>query len=191
MTTYISVDVETASLVPRTYSLLSVGAVVVDDALETSFHSVIGGVNTSDVEWQPETYDWWIHPDQEDARHRINALASSVIPYKIQLLNVAEEFYDWLMAFEEDNLMFVGWPASFDYPYCQLLFENAGLSNPFNYRTVDIKSFACGILGVPFDSPREDFPEWFQDKPELPHDALSDAIAQAKVFKKLIEHRME
>jgi len=193
MTTYyISVDVETASLIPNTYSLLSVGAVLMDDeGYEHTFHSVMGGIQTSDIDWEPTTYDWWIHPDQQDARHRINALASHVVPYKTQLLNAAEEFYDWLWAIkgEGGNLMFVGWPASFDYPYVQLFFKNAGLDNPFNYRTVDVKSYACGVLGLPFDCNRDQLPDWFEPVPEMPHDALSDAIAQAVVFGRLMNYR--
>jgi hypothetical protein len=155
------------------------------------FHEVIGGVDTPDVEWEQDTYNWWTAPEQENAKHRINALASSVVPYKTQLLNVADKFYDWLMTLGDDNLLFVGWPASYDYPYIQLLFKAAGLPNPFSYRTVDVKSFACGILDLPFDAPRDAFPEWFQEKPELPHDALSDAIAQAVVFSRLLVHREE
>lgn len=193
MTTYyISVDVEAASLVPHPYSLLSVGAVLMDgDGYENWFHEVIGGVKTSDVIWESDTYDWWTHPDQENARHRIDALASTVIPYKTQLLNTADTFWDWLMNIKgtDGNLMFVGWPASFDYPYIQLLFKNANLANPFNYRTVDVKSYACGILGLPFDCERSEFPDWFEPVPELPHDALSDAMAQAVVFGRLMNYR--
>jgi DNA polymerase III epsilon subunit-like protein len=195
MTThYISVDVETASLIPNTYSLLSVGAVLVDeDGHDDYFHSVMGGIQTQDIEWEPETYDWWIHPDQTDARHRINALASHVIPYKTQLLNAAEDFYDWCMDIkgEENTLMFVGWPASFDYPYVQLFFKNAGLTNPFSYRTIDVKSYACGKLGLPFDCDRSAFPDWFEPKPEMPHDALSDAMAQAETFARLLDYEKE
>jgi hypothetical protein len=90
---------------------------------------------------------------------------------------------------EDGNLIFVGWPASFDYPYVQLLFKAAGLQNPFNYRTVDIKSYACGILGLPFDCNRDEFPDWFEPVSEYPHDALSDAIAQAVVFGRLMNYR--
>lgn len=191
MTTYVSVDVEAAALIPSTYSLLSVGAVVIEDNYETTFHEVIGGVNTPDVEWEEDTHNWWTDFEQEDAKHRLNALAPSVVPYRTQILNTADNFHDWLLSLVDKNLMFVGWPASFDYPYIQLLFKNAGLFNPFNYRTIDVKSFACGILGLPFDAARSDFPDWLEPKPEIPHDALSDAISQAEVFTKLLEYKRE
>jgi len=190
MTTYISIDVEAASLIPNTYSLLSVGAVIMDgEGYERNFHEVIGGVGTSDVEWEEDTYNWWTSIEQEDARHRIDALASSVVPYKTQLLNTADNFWDWCMNIGDPNLMFVGWPASFDYPYIQLLFKAAGLKNPFNYRTIDVKSYACGILNLPFDCERSALPDWFEPRPELPHDALSDALAQAVVFGRLMNYR--
>ena len=186
MATFVSVDVEAASLVPNTFSLLSVGACVIDET-DDSFHRVIGGTETPDVEWESETHAWWTHEDQADAMKRLNGRASSVIPYRTELLNVAEDFEIWLKELD-DNLFFVGWPASYDYPFIQLLFKNAGLKNPFNYRTIDVKSYACGKLGLDFGCERSEFPDWFYEEPIMPHDALSDAIAQAIVFSRLLDY---
>jgi hypothetical protein len=189
MTIYISVDVEAASLVPNLYSLLSVGACIVDDPGDC-FHRIIAGTETPGVQWEPDTHDWWTHEDQADAMMRLNSKASAIIPYRTEILNVAEDFHTWLTELE-DELFFVAWPASYDYPFIQLLFKNAWLKNPFNYRTIDIKSYACGKLGKDFGAGHDDFPEWMQDKPEFPHDALSDAIAQARVFSQLLDYERE
>jgi DNA polymerase III epsilon subunit-like protein len=190
MTTYVSVDVEAASLVPNTFSLLSVGAVTVEHDTNHMYHEVVGGTETADVFWEADTYDWWTDAEQELARTRLNTLAPSIVPYKTALLNMAEHFYDWLIDLD-DNLLFVAWPASYDYPFIQLLFKNAGLPNPFNYRTIDVKSYACGKLGLPFDCDRSEFPDWFEPKPEMPHDALSDAMAQAEIFGRLLDYQKE
>lgn len=191
MTIYVSVDVEAASLIPRTTSLLSVGAVAMRENEEWElYHRVIAGTETNGVEWQSETHDWWTDIEQEVAKHRLNALAPATAPYGVELLNTAEEFYDWCIDLD-DNLLFVAWPASYDYPFIQLLFQNAGVPNPFNYRTIDVKSYGCGKLGLPFDCNRDEFPEWFYEKPEFPHDALSDALAQAYIFQKLLAYRKE
>lgn len=188
MTTYVSVDVEAASLVPNTNSLLSVGACAYDgDNNFNLYHRVIGGTQTNGVEWETSTYEWWTDFEQDAARKRLDALAPRVQPYGTELLNTAEDFYDWCIGLD-DNLLFVAWPASYDYPFIQLLFKNAAIPNPFNYRTVDVKSFACGVLGLEFDCDRSEFPEWFAEKPEFPHDALSDSIAQMHVFQKLVAH---
>ena len=185
MSTFISVDVEAASLIPNTFSLLSVGACVVDDPGDY-FHRVMAGTETPDVQWEQETHNWWTHEDQADAMKRLNGKASAIIPYRTEMLNVAEDFHTWLTELD-DELLFVAWPASYDYPFIQLLFKNAGLKNPFSYRTVDVKSYACGILGLPFNAGHDEFPDFMDNKPEFPHDALSDAIAQAKVFAHLLD----
>jgi hypothetical protein len=187
MTTYISVDVESASLIPNPHSLLSVGAIEIESG--TTFHEVLAGTFTLAVNWEPETFRWWMEEEQAAPRERLNRLASRETPYTARSLEVARKFYYWCKLFEDD-LRFVAWPASFDYPYIQMLFMNAGFANPFNYRTVDIRSYACGVLGLPLDAPREMFPDWYHhDKGKYPHDALEDAKAQAVVFQKLRDYQ--
>lgn len=182
---YISVDVETSSTIPNIRSLLSVGAVDCYDQLFT-FHGIISKTTDPDLFWDDDTYKWW--QSQEEARHRLDALAPTAIPRGTQILNVADDFYGWLQARADEELMFVGWPASFDYPFVQLLFQNAGLVCPFSYRTIDVKSYAVGKCGVEFNCSRDELPEFLQDKPEFPHDALSDAMCQAIQFRKLLEY---
>ena len=187
--TFISVDVETSGLTSQ-YDLLSVGACNVFD-IENQIHEVIepielgGGV----LEWDPGTYEWWI--SQEAALERLNSEFKKQYPDVVPMAyirseNACKRFKNWLDQFEKP-LFFVAWPASFDYPFIQEWFENSSVENPFSYRTIDVKSYACGKFNVPFDAGHDSFPEWLNEKPEFPHDALSDAIAQAKVFRKLLE----
>ena len=196
MTTYISVDVETVGLVPGYHGLLSVGACLVNNIGE-QFHEVICPLNTNFVgsflNVDDDTLDWW--ETQEDANRRLNNKffevdrpnILTVDDYLIRMQDVAVQFYDWLTTFESP-LMFVAWPASFDYPFIQHMFLSSDMENPFNYRTIDVKSYACGKLGLDFNAERTEFPDWLYEEPDFPHDALSDAIAQATVFTRLLEY---
>ena len=186
--TYISVDVETTGLIPGYNSLLSVGAVDCDN-LENKFHVVLSSTDaySSRLVWDRGTKDWW--NSQEAAKERLNGQflgLDNQFTYNQMHKIAAGEFLKWLVQFE-DTRFFVAWPASFDYPYIQHLFLNEGIESPFSYRTIDVKSYACGKFNLPFDAGHDDFPEWLNAKPEFPHDALSDAIQQAIVFNKLRE----
>lgn len=190
---YISVDVETTGLVPGVHSLLSVGAYHLVSG--EKFHGIISSTEShaDELVWEPSTYDWWMHKDQENARNRLSALEGIVnktIPYWTNHLNVAEDFHYWLQQFKGDRI-FVGWPASFDYPFIMNLFHRSDLQNPFNYRTLDVKSYACGKFNVPINCEREALPDWMFEEAEYPHDALSDAIMQAYTFIRLMNHGTE
>lgn len=186
--TYISVDVETTGLIPGQFDLLSVGAVDCFN-LNNTFHEVIADVDDKALQWDDNTKDWW--ESQTEAKERLAAQKKlqhpddNLMTWRINC-DAAERFIIWLSALEKP-LMFVAWPASFDYPWIQYWFQDNGLENPFSYRTIDVKSYACGKLGIDFNADRDTFPEWLNEKPEFPHDALSDAITQAKQFRKLLE----
>lgn len=198
MTTYISVDVETVGLLPGYHGLLSVGAVPTHD-IGNQFHEVICPLNVNSIgsflNADIDTLEWW--EGQPEANRRLNDTyfkdptktnILDINKYLNSLEEVASKFIDWLNQFEKP-LMFVAWPASFDYPCIQHMFWSAGdMENPFSYRTIDVKSYACGKLGIDFNADRSEFPDWLWEEPDFPHDALSDAIRQAEVFTRLMEY---
>lgn len=187
--TYISVDVETTGTIPGFHSLLSVGACVSDERADNglnTFHHVISGTDDETLNWDMDTYEWWHHPDQKLALDRLNGLAN-VFPesHYSRLTECAYAFADWLVQFDPPRF-FVAWPSSFDYPFIQSMFNVANTTNLFTYRTIDIKSYACGKLNLDFNCGHNDFPDWMLERPEFPHDALSDSISQLGVFNKLL-----
>lgn len=191
---YISVDVETTGLVPGFNSLLSVGAIDIES--KRTFQYIISHTTSfnSRLVWDKSTKEWW--HEQYDASVRIRKLYDiqhhSAMPptsYNQNHKECAEHFKEWLDYFQGDKF-FVAWPASFDYPYIQHLFLNEGIENPFNYRTIDVKSYACGKLDIPFEMGHNAIAEkypWLYEEPKYPHDALSDAITQANVFERLLK----
>jgi len=162
MTSYFSVDVETTGTVPGYHSLLSVGAVEIESG--DTFHRIMACVDshTNSLTWDASTMEWWNSNEQEQARLRLRALlgeTNRLIDYGILMLNAAEDFFHWVNEYPGEHI-FVGWPASFDYPFVQHLFLKSGYTSPFSHRTFDIKSFAAGKFNVEIEASRDALPDF-------------------------------
>jgi len=177
--TFFSVDVETTSTNPFKGQLLSVGIVPINgDTLE-----VYDGIHIP-VEYDPDgyidgsTYDWWRQQGDEafqaawDIENRLSKTAAAAAAS-----NFVNRFSDNLK-----ERVFCANPVSFDYPWLQKLFAETGTENPWNHRTVCMRSMYFGITGGVWGENRE-AGNWHHS--ELPHHALSDAQAQAYDFVKM------
>jgi len=170
---FISVDVETGGATPGDYALLSIGACLVDDPVETTFY----------VELKPE-----------DKRSTPEALAVSKLSLDIldtmgvPPVEAMQQFADWVgeVVPEGDRPVFVGFNAVFDWMFVADYFERYAARNPFGYTALDIKSFAMGRLGSTWaeTSMRVLAPKYLSGRP-LAHHALSDAQDQAALFRAL------
>lgn len=179
MPTYIHVDVETTSTNTAEAVVLSIGAIEQDS--QETFHTVFLSVDNEHIPWNKETWDWWHSEDLSSARKRMIELHAK---HSISPHDAAHQFVQWVEKFNENGPpTFCAWPASFDYPLIVEFLHMYDLPSPFHYRTLDVKSYLCGKLGIDIDAPRTAFPKWCEEKPIYPHDALSDAIAQMEVFK--------
>jgi DNA polymerase III epsilon subunit-like protein len=185
--TYFSVDVETAGRVPGRHDLLSVGIVEVATGRELYVVSSVLGTPEA-IRWERDTFLWWV--TDPEARDELPQLFAE--PVKLSPQSMANEIANFVTSFEGPRT-FVGWPASFDYPFIAELFASANetsffaaVPNPFHHRTVDVKSWACGKFGVPIDATRDQLPGFLNERSERPHHALHDARAQANVFRKLL-----
>ena len=171
--TYFSVDVETTGFFPHKYDVTSVSVVEVETEQHISFRVTepIEGFN-----WDPETKLW--------AQANVPASVES-LPEMSPYLGV-KQIQKLLRKFPEP-WVFVAWPCSFDYPHLQFLYLKAGYEiMPFNYRTLDIKSYMCGALGLPIEAPRELFVGyWTEPSKDEAHNPYYDALAQARTLKNL------
>lgn len=182
MPTYIHVDVETTSTNTSQAIVLSVGAV--EQETKQTFHAVFHSVDNHTLPWDQNTWDWWHSEPLIPAHDRLVKLYEQ---HNITPENAALEFVEWVNQFNNGSQpTFCAWPASFDYPLVVEFLQVYDLPSPFSYRTLDVKSYLCGKLGIDIDAPRTAFPGWVELKPEHEHDALSDAIAQMVVFEKVL-----
>lgn len=178
--TFFSCDVETTGLNPFKHDVtsLSVVEVFTEEAFTCQLTELYVGWN-----WDPKTLEW--------AKENI---PQSVAKYPTYTPIVACEFIERLMQPFEPPYTFVAWPASFDYPFMQTVYNRARLdSMPFHYRTVDVKSWMCGQYGVPIEYNRDQINEavgfelWTD--PKNPHDPYCDALEQARVFRRMLEDK--
>ncbi len=170
---FISVDVETAGPTPERFSLLAIGACLVDDP-ETGFYA----------ELQPQSDD-------------VDETALAVSGLSLQRLAAEGEppssalarFAEWV----ERNTpaasspVFVAFNAPFDWMFIADGFERHLGRNPFGHSALDIKALAMGATGC--DWSQTGFAALagrFGMSASLPHHALEDARLQAELFRLIL-----
>jgi ribonuclease T len=171
--TYISVDVETAGPNPGRYSLLTIGACLVEDHANGFY-----------VELQPVSDD--VIPE---------ALAVSGLSMDELRQNgrrpedAMAELDDWVgrVTPAGSQPVFVGFNAPFDWMFVNDWFHRFLGRNPFGHRALDIKAYAMGREGGVFaDTSLAALVERWGGTPTLTHHALEDARVQADLFARLL-----
>ena len=169
---YISVDVETAGPIPGEYSMLSIGACVVDNS-EYSFY----------VELQP------INDNADPAALAVCKLNMETLkgigkdPTAAML-----QFSGWIDQIARGRIpVFVGFNASFDWGFVNWYFHKFLGKNPFGIGALDIKAYYMGLSGCAWGETKSSkLPKEFQPSIPSAHNALEDARAQAEIFKKIL-----
>jgi diguanylate cyclase (GGDEF)-like protein len=174
----VSVDVETSGPVPGIYSLLAIGACLVEDTGERFY-----------AELKP-------------VRERFDARAVEVswpgVPAEETLARLAHEghdptaamcsFRDWVLRVTAGaKPVYVAWGAAFDWAFTHYEFATSGIDDPFGYAPLDIKSYWAGKAGVSLEGTRKSrLPAWlFDGLGEHTHRADEDAARQAEVFSRM------
>jgi ribonuclease T len=172
-TTYISVDVEAAGPNPGNYSLLSIGACTLTEPRET-FYIEIQPVNDQITQEaslisQLDLVDLQKHaapPDQAMSR-----------------------FADWVSQVTAAGTtpVFLAFNAAFDWMFVNDYFHRYLGYNPFGHKALDIKAFYMGLRGVAWSQTSMEFlADRYLAGQELSHNALSDAVDQARIFQQLL-----
>ena len=170
---YISVDVETAGSVPSSYSLLSVGACVVDRP-EEGFY----------VELVPE------HDSVMPGALEVSGLSMEKLALEgTDPAAAMGQFEAWVLQVTPEGSVpvFVGFNTPFDWMFVADYFERHLGRNPFGHSAVDIKSYYMGKFGTTFRSTsmKHLSPQYLDGKP-LSHNALGDARDQAQLFRSIV-----
>lgn len=167
---FVSVDVETAGPHPLAYSLLSIGACLVDDP-DTGFYVELKPVHAAATTEALEI-----------AKLSMEQLASTgTDPSKAM-----QQFADWLAdVIPADQVpVFIGFNSPFDWMYVNSYFHQFTGQNPFGHSALDIKSYFMGRMGVSWAETSMNYlsPRYLAGRP-LSHNALSDARDQAELFR--------
>jgi DNA polymerase III epsilon subunit-like protein len=173
---YISVDVETAGPIPGKYSLLSIGACLVEDEGQI-FECVL----------KPTTADF------DPKALEVSGLSFDFLHANgLPPLEAMSAFKDWIesMAAEGATPVFVGFNAPFDWSFINYYFHMYLGSNPFGFTALDIKALYMGSGKFNWrDTRSSKIAEKLNPKGRGTHDALSDAIYQAELFRLVMKNR--
>jgi ribonuclease T len=170
---YISVDIEAAGPVPSVFSMLSLGAVVVDDPKRTFY-----------VELKPVN-DKFLPDAMKVVGRTLQDFAKNGHDPK----EAMTAFRDWLLSVATAaKPVFIGFNATFDWAFVNFYFHEYLGENPFGFGGIDIKSYYMGMTGCAWEDTRSSRirPELKGPSPHT-HNALDDAVEQAEMFKRMRE----
>ena len=170
---YISVDIETAGPVPGEYSMVALGACLVDNPTE-QFYIELKPINDNSI---PEAL-------------KVSGLTfEQLTAMGINPTEAMSSFQIWVQRVTNNQrAVFVGFNASFDWSFVNWYFHVFLGKNPFGIGALDIKSYYMGLSGCLWkETTSSQLPLSFQPSHRQSHNALDDAIAQAEIFKKLLQ----
>ena len=170
---YVSVDIEAAGPIPGEYSMLSLGACLVT-APEITFYTEFKPIN-----------DHFVPAALKIGGFTLEQLAITGRPPA----EAMRDFYHWIQeAANNRTPVFVGFKASFDWAFVNWYFHRFLDENPFGIGALDIKAYYMGLTGCRWrEATSRQLPQQFQPRHQATHNALDDAIAQAQIFRKLLE----
>jgi hypothetical protein len=198
--TYFVTDIETSGLNPHEDVIFSLGCVVVthDNACTTIegnyFYETIDQTTWIDANnWfdtifdQHSTLSWWLRQpiDVQKAAWR----TPYADPLRCSSREVASLFTDFVYGTSnrlDGKPIFAASPVSFDKPFIDQLLRDAYEKDPFDYRTLCIRSLAHGVRTRSKWGDND-----YRHKPQVPHHALYDAYAAALDLQMLLSDRDE
>jgi len=170
---YVSTDVETDGATPGLNSMLSFAsaAFLADKTLLGTFSANLELLPGATAD--PATMEWWeTKPEAWEACRKNLQPPALVMPHYVA----------WLKGLPGD-VVFVGYPAAFDFMFVTYYLNRFAGESPFSYLALDIKSYAMAMLKIDFHLVvKSNMPaRWFDDLPYT-HVALDDAISQGALF---------
>jgi DNA polymerase III epsilon subunit-like protein len=170
--TYVSVDVEASGPAPGRYSLLSIGACLVDDPTRT-FYAELQPVGEAATAEAMTVHNLDLATLKRDGLPPAEAM---------------KRFEAWLKAVVPDGALpvFLGFNAAFDWMFVADYFDRFLGRNPFGHAALDLKAYYMGLTGGSWsDTTKRALARRYPDHPYLTHNALQDAIDQAALFRRM------
>jgi len=169
---YVSVDIEADGLVPGLNSMLSLGAAyfTIEKELIAAFSANLEPLDGAKP--YAKTMEWWRQfPEAWEETRRNPRPAGEVM----------RAFGAHLGALSRrgERLVFMAYPASFDFAWVNWYFRRFTGTNPFGASGLCLRSYGAAMLKCSYpEAEKERFPaHWFDGLPHT-HVALEDALEQ-------------
>jgi hypothetical protein len=193
VTLYFSLDVEASGPAPGIFSLLAIGGcVVADDGTEArllegaehEFKVLVKPLEGAKIDEQALLHAGGLVPAE--------LAVSGTDPREAMLLLNA-----WVdrvkVAAGASRYHFLAHAASFDWMYLRWYYESVEVPCPFGFAGIDIKAYAMGALGIPWEETAKDALGRRMGleavDPLRLHEPLYDAHYQARLYALLVNHR--
>ncbi len=161
--TYIMVDIEADGAIPSDYSMISLGAIVVDDSLEKTFYRCLQPIS--------ENYNSKSLEISGFSREETFTFEHPKI--------VMQDFADWIKEVCQDRPIFISDNNGFDWMFVCWYFHHFLGENPFGFSSQNLGSLYKGIVKDTF----KNFKHLRETKHT--HNALDDAKGNAEALLKI------
>lgn len=166
---FVSVDIEASGPIPGKYSMLSIGACVTSKPSK-QFHCYLKPISNDFIPEAIEVTGLSLEKLHKEGLEPIDAMT---------------QLKTWLESLlgKEENIVFVGFNASFDWSFINYYFHQFLGENPFGIAALDIKSMYFGTANHTWESTRSsEIAKVVKPHNSGDHNALHDAIYQAELF---------
>ncbi len=174
---YVSVDIESDGPIPGDNSMLSIGSAAYAESglLISTFSANIMPLQAA-VQ-NPVTMDFWSKQPKAWEELQKERLAPGIVMH---------QYLEWLQTLSTDpdtTLVFVAYPAVFDFAYVHwYLIHFVGI-DPFGFSALDLKTYAMATLNLKFSQTyKSNMPKEWLNRNHPPHVALADAIEKGEMF---------
>lgn len=174
---FICVDIETAGPNPTEFSMLSIGAALVEDPLQSFY-----------IELQPFNGN---HEAESDRIHGLSIM--QLLEKGTEPKAAMQQFADWVSEVADRRKpVFVAFNAPFDWMFVNDYFHSYLDRNPFGHRALDIKAVFMGMHGVDWEETTYDkVSRYYRLPPALSHHAEADARQGAELFAAMLNELAE
>ena len=162
--TYVMVDVETDGPIPADYSMICLGAVVVDEGLDKRFY---GQLKPISEQWIPESL-------------KISGFSRNQTQQFDDPKDVMEKFSAWIEVSCAGTPLFISDNNGFDWQFVNYYFHHFLGNNPFGFSSTNLGSLYKGLV--------KDTSKNFKHLRNTAHthDPLDDAVGNAEALLHMI-----
>lgn len=164
--TYVMVDIESDGPIPGDYSMISLGAVIVEPGLTRTFYGTFRPISDK---WVPEAL-------------QVSGMSRDECLLFEEAETVMSQFESWLATEIKGKPKFISDNNGFDWQFVNWYFHHFLGRNPFGFSSSNLGSFYKGLV----KNDRENFKHLRQTKHT--HHPVDDAKGNAEAFLHMQEH---